>query len=620
MPERDHRLRRALTAIGVVSAILSTAVAFRIAIHAATPRETNWQRGAGPTSPQVRAVAAVHRAGQTFVTWRELDPMPKSEMTMPELNALAQELGDKRRIRYRIYRSAQPILKLADAVLVGEVRPLAAWDATYFGVYPPADARPPRYVIEDGKPPLASGTGLMVHNPAAPGPAYYAVTVSVAGVENTSITADNVTAAAMTETVGPGAPVLQRVDTPNVFQYIERPTLRAYVRWETGTNSPVAGKPFNYLVAISSHVRYPAPVGIHLHAWGANMYQDFGWWFNAEKGAILVSSTQVPYDWWTGYHERLWQGLATADDWKRGVVRPYTTARLFSFVDWLATTMKLDLTRVFSGGNSMGGSGAIMMAIRYPTRIAWAISWVGVHSPADSPFKSSYELVYGKPEFGARFENGTPVWDYYNNALYLRQHPQDAVPFLTFSNGKNDDSIGWPQAVTFFRALQETRQPHLFVWGQQGHNQRAVMPIDNGERENPLDLRTNQSLPAFTRCTLDDDPGNGAATSGAPQGQANAFLYWRTETIQDEPNRWSVVIALSEKSPKPAAAVDVTPRRLQQFKLKPGDRVEWTNSAGSAIVQRGEAVADQWGLVTLPQMQVTRGGNRLAITRAQRPQ
>ena len=131
---------------------------------------------------------------------------------------------------------------------------------------------------------------------------------------------------------------------------------------------------------------------------------------------------------------------------------------------------------------------------------------------------------------------------------------------------------------------------------------------------------TGHCLPAFTRCTLDDDPGDGTASSGAPQGQANAFLFWRTETIQDEPNRWSVVIALSEKSPKPAAVVDVTPRRLQQLKLKPGDRVVWTNSAGNAVAQRGEAVADQWGLVTLPQVQVTSDGNRLVVTRAQRPQ
>jgi hypothetical protein len=141
------------------------------------------------------------------------------------------------------------------------------------------------------------------------------------------------------------------------------------------------------------------------------------------------------------------------------------------------------------------------------------------------------------------------------------------------------------------------------------------MPAGSGERIMPLDLRTNQSLPAFTRGTLDDDPGTGTPDSGKPDGQANAYLTWRPDTIVDEPDRWSIVIAIIDKSPQPTGAVDVTPRRLQQFKLQPGDRVEWSNSAGSTVIQKGELVADQWGLVTLPQVQVSRSGSRILVSR-----
>ena len=83
----------------------------------------------------------------------------------------------------------------------------------------------------------------------------------------------------------------------------------------------------------------------------------------------------------------------------------------------------------------------------------------------------------------------------------LRQHPDRDVGLIVFSNGKNDRGIGWPQAVEFFRALQETRQPHVFVWGQSGHGQRAVMP-GCGERVLSIDVRTDQSLPAFTNSTI----------------------------------------------------------------------------------------------------------------------
>ena len=123
----------------------------------------------------------------------------------------------------------------------------------------------------------------------------------------------------------------------------------------------------------------------------------------------------------------------------------------------------------------MGGSGAPMFAIRHPERIAWAASWVGVHIPQQSPtFRNSYANVYGQPEWNVTFEDGTPVWDYFDDAWYLRKHPQAEIGLIAFSNGKNDGGIGWPQAVEFYRALQETRRPHLFVWGQQGHGQRAA--------------------------------------------------------------------------------------------------------------------------------------------------
>ena len=53
---------------------------------------------------------------------------------------------------------------------------------------------------------------------------------------------------------------------------------------------------------------------------------------------------------------------------------------------------------MFAAGVSMGGSGALMLALRNPEQIAWAVSWVGVHTPLKSPqFRSSYELRLRSP-------------------------------------------------------------------------------------------------------------------------------------------------------------------------------------------------------------------------------
>jgi pimeloyl-ACP methyl ester carboxylesterase len=563
--------------------------------------------------PPVAGVSAAHRDGQTFVTWREAGPSPEPQLTMGALETWRRNLVDSAQIRYRVYRAARPIERLSDATLMAEVSPASGWNLGYYGYNAPADAEARRFVIKEGESPLAPGTGLFVHNATAETAAYYAVTVVARGVEARALNDENRSNQVL-EAPGAAPPILQRTEAPVSFTYVDGATLRFYVRWEVAGNTSEPGRPFNYLVALPPGVRYPAPVGIHLHAWGSSMMDGFGWWFNAEKGTILVSSNQEPYDWWTGYHEKYHRGPPKqSSEWTSGVVRPYSQRRMLAFVDWLSTRMRLDLTRMFAAGNSMGGSGALMMAIRYP-RMAWAIGWVGVHVPRESPqFRGSYEMVWGPPEWNVKFEDGTPVWDHYSDPWYLRQHPDQDIGFLTFSNGKNDGAIGWAQAVDFVRALQETRQPHMFVWGQEGHGQRALMPAQGGQRVMPLDLRTNQSLPAFSRGSLDDDPGNGDPASGAASGQVNGGLTWQPDSIRDEPSQWEVIVELVDGPSEAVATADITPRRLQRFKPKPGDQLVWTNRIDRRVVQSGEVTADRWGLVTVPQVQIARRGSRLTV-------
>jgi hypothetical protein len=55
--------------------------------------------------------------------------------------------------------------------------------------------------------------------------------------------------------------------------------------------------------------------------------------------------------------------------------------------------------------------------------------------------------------------------------------------------------------------------------------------------------------------------------------------------------------------------VDVTPRRLQRFAVKPGAKYSWTTSTG----QSGEAAADADGILTIPKVGVTTGWTKLAV-------
>jgi hypothetical protein len=569
--------------------------------------------------PAVKALRARHRDGQTFLTWAEPDsPLTADEVTFKDWHALQARLAkDARQVRFRIYRGGRRITAatVRDAELIDEVGPLTCWDADYYGNSPRDEDRLFRYAVEDGKGPVPVGTGVYVHNPRQAGKAYYAVSVAVNGAENLSaFTADNATQEPVEETVGQGVPVLQRTLTPREFNYVEGPTLHYYVRWEAPPNSNVPSRPFDYLVALPAKTHEPIPAGLHLHCWGANLNGGYGWWYNAAQGAMLISTNQVPYDWWTGYHEH----LGTWQSWGDGVVRDYTQRRLLSFLDWAGTRWRIDRNRVFTAGASMGGSGSPNLGIRHADRVAWVLSWVGVHTPARSPqFRGSYEQVYGLLDWKVPYQDGkTPAFQYFDDTWFLREDPGRDTPLICFANGKNDDGIGWPQARDYWRALQETRRPHVFVWGQAGHGQRALLPgAHRSERELGIAVRLNQTLPAFTRCSLDNDPGSGDPKDGDAEGQSNLYLVWVPGTAVEEAGEWAMDLRLNEEAPGDRCTVDVTPRRCQKFRPAAGTKLAWTarTLSGGKEIGSGEVNVDRWALATVPGVPVSKDGCRLVL-------
>jgi pimeloyl-ACP methyl ester carboxylesterase len=612
--------------------------------------------GAAPAfsaEAQVSGLTVRHHQGQTFITWTEVSPSEiEKDVDDATVKKILEESDKNERVRYRVYRSDKPISSVEGMNPIAEVGPLSCWNVGYYGDGGQQGKPAIRYVVRDGDGPLAYGTGLYVHNPKYPRTqtiqtdraamkTYYAVTYCKEAPdknfqgENKSITSANATQEPVQEVEGRGVPVLQRIIKPKEFAYIQNPELHYYVRWEGPPNASVENKPIDYLVAIPPQVeKKPTPVGLHLHCWGGNLNEGFGWWYSHKKLATtyLISSNQTPYDWWTGYHELYYLGEQSEEKWKQGVVRPYTITRMLSFLDWAAKRYELDMKRVFTAGSSMGGSGAVMFAIRCPDRIAWSVSWVGVHDPGNTPqFTGSYENVYGKKEWLIKYEDGTPVFEYFKDAAYLRKYPTKEIGYISWSNGKNDEGIGWPQAVEFYRAMQETRRPYLFTWGLGGHGQRAAMPADGGERVMPLDIRADQSLPAFTNCSLDDDPGTASKLKtpkevtidketktdyydGDSSGQINLYLWWDTENVVDIPYRWEMTVSLTPRAPDEECTVDITPRRLQQFRTQAGQKLTWTNIAETKKVQSGEVIADRWGLVTIQKVAVTKKGNRIVIS------
>ena len=102
---------------------------------------------------------------------------------------------------------------------------------------------------------------------------------------------------------------------------------------------------------------------------------------------------------------------------------------------------------------------------------------------------------------------------------------------------------------------------------------------------------------------------------GDSTGQVNQYLYWRTDDIIDMATRWEITVALTKNAPQDHCRVDITPRRLQNFLAQPGKPFTWSNTLGQQIIQKGKDRADPWGLVTIKQVNVSKNGNRIIVTR-----
>jgi hypothetical protein len=108
----------------------------------------------------------------------------------------------------------------------------------------------------------------------------------------------------------------------------------------------------------------------------------------------------------------------------------------------------------------------------------------------------------------------------------------------------------------------------------------------------------------------------------------------KDDDIVDTPDRYEISIRLAmhternkaleyrPNDPEATCTVDVTPRRLQQFKVKPGDKVTWKNMDCSdpkapKEIASGTVEVDKYGLITVKKFKVCKKGygNRLIIVK-----
>lgn len=593
------------------------------------------------THQQVSSLNAVHHAGQTFLTWNEIDDMVvKDKVTWGEMKKLLAGMDKTRRVRYCVYRSANPITAetLAAAELIAEVKPLSGWNvngrnierpidrvvvtATYmktprygsvfdsarmdgeYGVDCPID----RFVIPGSRKPLPRGTGLYVHTPERAGMAYYAVLASVDGVQNTATFA---VTKAVAEVAGAGEPVLQGELPPGPLWRYKQKRLH-YVRWVAPPLSNLPSRYFNWSVGIPETMPKAAPLELNLH------YDRGSYWrtqYRLERDSIVISPHDFPFPtWWYGYHE----SRDTLRSLSQGAIHNYTQRRLLSFVEWASEKWPVDRGRVLvTGIRYRGGFGALRLGVSFPDVFALVVTGHGLPDArygvnevnrfrwSQGQFDSLVAAV-GQVDWGLKTADGANVWDALDVNKQIRALPPTAKLPLIAMTSRND----WTPCREFYQLMLAKRRPVMgsYMWGG-----TTLLPVSatstwpNAVRQL---VRSDQPLLAFKSATVDELLG------GGKQGEFNWNYRWRPETVVDKPDRCEVVVFYQKKygrgDPKTA---DVTIRRLARFKPSPGQTVSWFVAPGAdQAAQSGELTIGADGLLVIPGVDISEAGVRIVVT------
>jgi pimeloyl-ACP methyl ester carboxylesterase len=568
---------------------------------------------------QVQDLAAQHRHGQTFLTW-----------TSPSGVGWT----------YRVYASPTPITQSADfdhSTLLAEL-PDSTWCDRRLSVL---TASVSAYSIDSLAPALTPLQGLCVISPGGASLVYYAVTSQLGvGSEDRSVTAgENALGVGVQEIPSTPEPVYQR--TLNLSGH---PT-EIYTLWTTaqGTsrfpamaNRPgmafdccvVRGglPPTNSLMVVM-HVRE----GSFLQApSGGSGYP--GEWI---LGLDDPLTTEDVNSFWYGYSPSYDLNLQHNPIPTTGVVEDYTLRRVVHTVLWARRHFGIDTTRVYARGTSMGGIGSMFLALRRPDLIAAVMTYVGKFdfsfvtdpNPASAfnpgnGLRSVCDRLWGQVTTNLMSTEGLPVYQELNDGSAVGALGRRALPPLIAFNGRNDTTVGWAEKIPFYEAMRVARQGGAFFWDTRDHN--GTIPAAWSSMQDAQYLhrfRTNVSFPALSNCSADGNPGNGSAANGDSVGTINGMIEW-DPPIENQDDRWDVVLhprdLTTQWGPDPApdsATVDVTPRRLQKFRVLADSSYGYsvTRMSDGAMIQQGVVVADEDSLVTVPGVKVMRGGSLLRV-------
>ena len=305
----------------------------------------------------------------------------------------------------------------------------------------------------------------------------------------------------------------------------------------------------------------------------------------------------------------------------------------------------IDPERVYVLGTSMGGSGTLSMATRYPNVFAAAYAdlpmtdyatsgtaggtdWSDVLIKSWGEIADDNPIALGSPAGEADPldpYSGTGVWSWQDHQQQLLLRRGDPMVPFGIGHGLLDTIIHWDtQGQPVYAPLNGSAQTWAGVVQNIEHTTTAFEGL-------PPTMRKVGNLPfgGWTVVRSETVPGLANASGDGPLpptgvAEYNLAVEWSAswfswdQAPKDEEDLWGLSLRTNDGSTQ---TVDVTARRVQTFEIVPGAAYSWVNKElpGNVLIDAGTVIADADGLLTIPAFQVTPAGNRLAVRKLLTP-
>ncbi|MEO5674782.1 MAG: T9SS type A sorting domain-containing protein, partial [Chitinophagales bacterium] len=294
---------------------------------------------------------------------------------------------------------------------------------------------------------------------------------------------------------------------------------------------------------------------------------------------------------------------------------------------WVKRQPAIDSTRVYMYGNSHNGFGALLTAMNIPSEIS-------------SLYVTAPPLIY-KPKSGDKRErqlgkttvslptdinypgttNPIQIWDFCDMRDWSRINKQGGLPFIQAINGKNDTKAGWVQKNHWYDTVNAYRQGGKWYWDQRVHNGDNALFTTLETQTDYTRYFTNKSYPAFSFCTINQNPGTGDPANGDPYGAINGYLDWDNNSINDLNCSYSIncfiktfyVGGVADAEQFDSCYTDITLRRTQNFHPLAGQTITWTNyDTGNNLLQSGNFVYDG-KQITIAAVKIKKPGSTISL-------